>query len=108
MKVLKAAICLVLTALILISPCFSAATAPALAGADAPSAPAKKYAYVDLGCNAYLCGEPNESAALFLIPIARLPPLSPCRYQKTADSRVTLQSTIYLPCIMLQYPDFYT
>lgn len=68
MKVLKAAICLVLTALILISPCFSAATAPALAGADAPSASAKKYAYVDLGCNAYLCGEPNESAALFLIP----------------------------------------
>lgn len=28
----------------------------------------QKYAYVDLGCNAYLCGEPNESAALFLIP----------------------------------------
>ena len=79
MKVLKAAICLVLTALILISPCFPAAPAraaepvpsaraAALAGADAPAAPAKKYAYVDLGCNAYLCGEPNESTALFLIP----------------------------------------
>lgn len=63
MKVFKAAICLVLTTLILFFPCFS------VASADESAPPsAKTYAYADLGSNTYLCEKPDENTAKFLIP----------------------------------------
>lgn len=64
MKVFKAAICLVLTTLIFILPCFSTAFADDVE----PSVTVKTYAYADLGSSTYLCEKPDENTARFLIP----------------------------------------
>lgn len=64
MKVFKAVLCLVLTTLIYFFPCFTAA----FADESEPSVTVKKYAYADFGSKTYLCAEPDENKAKFLIP----------------------------------------
>lgn len=64
MKVFKAAICFVLTTLIFIFPCFTTV----FANESEPSVSVRKYAYADLGSSTYLCDEPDENTAKFIIP----------------------------------------
>lgn len=64
MKVLKAAICLLLTTFIILS--FGTRTAHA---DELPAEPApQKYAYADLGSEVYFYSAKNEESSLFIIP----------------------------------------
>lgn len=58
MKIIKTAICLILTILIFISP---------LSAKGAHAQP-QSYAYANLGSTVYFCSEKDESSALFAIP----------------------------------------